>query len=350
MLFCGATVSYPPPLPDGVATHFLNGQYQFVSISGGGGDTIWTTNSAGWITPNGSGQVTNTLAFISGLQDNTDNTNVASFVDTANFLSSDGQILFGVYNHQTNVALFSRDGGILIGANAIAHTEFYTGDAAQYGIILQGYHNPDLGDNDFSQIIDEVKLNNGSQSRFEEFGQHGSRVVDWFVHNTVSGNNGEIFGSVSETNVVLRLQVGAVGTDRTRFFPSSGSSPSEPSYLFDLGPVGSTSTTIAHTKFANLGTNLVSIYATGILEATGGFSSLATDAAVAITSTGITNALGKNARCLFDGTAMTFTVKDTGNSPWYTNTVAVGHAEVTLQNGEAVTISGTGVTGVLKAW
>lgn len=98
------------------------------------------------------------------------------------------------------------------------------------------------------------------------------------------------------------------------------------------------------------GENQVILGTSMTMESPGGFISKATDAAVAITATGITNALGKNAMVYFDGTTLTFTLKTSGNSPFYTNTVSVGHAEVMLQNGEALMITAGSGTGVLKAF
>lgn len=79
-----------------------------------------------------------------------------------------------------------------------------------------------------------------------------------------------------------------------------------------------------------------------------GFSSLATDAFLTFTSTGITNSLGKLANARFDGTAVTYVVKNNAGTPVYTNAVAVGHAFEELQAGGAIVITaGSGVTGTL---
>lgn len=85
------------------------------------------------------------------------------------------------------------------------------------------------------------------------------------------------------------------------------------------------------------------------LTAPGGFSSLATDAAVAITTTGITNNLGKLAFAYIEGTNLVFTLKDSSNTPYFTNSVVIGIQALPVQAGGAITISAGTASGVLKA-
>lgn len=80
-----------------------------------------------------------------------------------------------------------------------------------------------------------------------------------------------------------------------------------------------------------------------------GFSSTATDAVIAFTSTGITNSLGKVGVARFDGTTITYVVKNNANTPVYTNTVSVGHATEIIQSGGAIVITaGSGVAGTVS--
>jgi hypothetical protein len=82
---------------------------------------------------------------------------------------------------------------------------------------------------------------------------------------------------------------------------------------------------------------------------TNGVSSLDTTAAVDIAATGYTNTLGKLCRVFFNGTAVTYTMFDSAGSAYYTNAVAfTGSGMILLQASEAVTISGTSVTGRRK--
>lgn len=75
-----------------------------------------------------------------------------------------------------------------------------------------------------------------------------------------------------------------------------------------------------------------------------GFSSIATDAFLAMTATGRTNTLGKNAVARFDGTNLVYVVKDNANTPVYTNSIAVGRSTELLQAGGAIVITSGGFT------
>lgn len=89
---------------------------------------------------------------------------------------------------------------------------------------------------------------------------------------------------------------------------------------------------------------------TNSLVCIAGLSSSDTTASVAISATGWTNTFGKNAAVYFDGTAMTYTVKNNAGTPVYTNTAAVVGASVILQVNGAVVISGVGVAGRATAF
>lgn len=80
-----------------------------------------------------------------------------------------------------------------------------------------------------------------------------------------------------------------------------------------------------------------------------GISSTATDAFLTFTETGLTNTLGKVGVARFDGTALTYVVKNNANTAVYTNTVSVGHATEIIQAGGAVVITaGSGVVGIMS--
>lgn len=82
----------------------------------------------------------------------------------------------------------------------------------------------------------------------------------------------------------------------------------------------------------------------------GGFASFATENG-AITSTGWTNSLGKDADVAFDGTTIIYKLADNAGSWWYTNTTAVGQGFIHLQpGGKFVLVSGSGLTGQYHAY
>ncbi len=107
-----------------------------------------------------------------------------------------------------------------------------------------------------------------------------------------------------------------------------------------------TTSTLGITGVSTLQTN---VFVGGTIQSTNGFSSIDSTAAAAIDPSGYTNTLGKLCRVWFSGTAITYTMKDAANSPYWTNSVAItGDKDLILQSSEAVTISGTSVTGVRK--
>lgn len=82
---------------------------------------------------------------------------------------------------------------------------------------------------------------------------------------------------------------------------------------------------------------------------TNGIASYSPVAAVAIAATGWTNIWGtNNATIYFDGTAIFFTNRTRAWVAYYTNLAGITWGTVSLQPGESVQISGTGVTGVAK--
>lgn len=86
-----------------------------------------------------------------------------------------------------------------------------------------------------------------------------------------------------------------------------------------------------------------------LLNAPGGFASLAADTG-AITSTGWTNSLGKDADVAFDATTLIYKLADNSGAFWYTNTVAVGQGFIHLQpGGKFILVSGSGLSGQYHA-
>ncbi len=108
-------------------------------------------------------------------------------------------------------------------------------------------------------------------------------------------------------------------------------------------------TTLSSTLAVTGASTLSGAVTASSLVATNGISSTDSTAAVAIAATGYTNTLGKLCRVAFSGTAITYTLYDAAGSAWFTNAVAITGGEfVILQVSEAVTISGTSVTGMRK--
>ena len=82
-----------------------------------------------------------------------------------------------------------------------------------------------------------------------------------------------------------------------------------------------------------------------------GFGSTSTAAAVTIAATGWTNTYGFNAHVLLEGTAMTFVIYNSVNTPVYTNAAVIANATVPLpKDGAVVITAGTGVSGRAVPW
>lgn len=80
--------------------------------------------------------------------------------------------------------------------------------------------------------------------------------------------------------------------------------------------------------------------------ATNGFASFASDAGVALTATGLTNALGKNAMAYVTATAIAFTIKNAANTTLYTSPTLTATISVQLHPGWSVNAA-SGLSGTL---
>ncbi len=86
--------------------------------------------------------------------------------------------------------------------------------------------------------------------------------------------------------------------------------------------------------------------ASGSITATNGFSSYSTTAGVALTATGLTNALGINGTAYVTATAVAFTIKNRANATIYTSPTLTTTVSVHLQPGWSVNAA-SGLSGTL---
>ncbi len=98
----------------------------------------------------------------------------------------------------------------------------------------------------------------------------------------------------------------------------------------------------------NNGSTVMQISSVGLVSANPGFSSLATDAAVAISATGWTNSFGKLAVIAWRGTAASATIYNNSGTATSTNTTVVGQTgTIILQaSGKFIITAGTAISGV----
>jgi hypothetical protein len=211
----------------------------------------------------------------------------------------------------------------------------------------------------------------GENDRYIEYGAGGTNTASYnpgdrsaytILHTSTSGINEANFVAVGtngmDMKIVIDIDRSAGGDNDTAQFRGQAEGfnlwnfdPTKPAdtgaaYTFDTWRPKSL-TEVVH-AFNNNGTNLLSVYGSGKSEALGGFSSLAADAAVAISATGWTNSFGKDARVWMDGTNLTYTVYSASGSPYYTNAVAIGHDTFKLITGEKFIVTSGAAIGVAK--
>lgn len=174
---------------------------------GGGGESLWATNSDGWITPAGGEYLTNTLVFKSGLADNA--TNVAAVIDTKETWT-DGSLL-AVRNNGTNQFDVAHDGEIAVGRAAFSG-----------GITLGSVRDVEAGDNDWNSLYLSMK-DTGAANATSTF------TVDVYTYeiylNALLNDNGV------QTSAALVIDSGVVdfafyvgGEYRTFFRPAASES------------------------------------------------------------------------------------------------------------------------------
>lgn len=199
-----------------------------------------------------------------------------------------------------------------------------------------------------------------------EIGQYGES--EWVVGLTdTNGFNAyiDIFSSTNESTIYTQTTFPSDGqatmqttrADGARFTIFDGLA----TYLTVLQPYMADGTSpyqldtkLTHTtgnliSVLNHSTNKFNITFNGVANAVGGFSSIATDTG-AISTTGWTNSLGKDADVAFDATTLIYKLADNAGAWWYTNSVAVGQGFIHLQpGGKFVLVSGSGLTGQYHA-
>lgn len=181
----------------------------------------------------------------------------------------------------------------------------------------------------------------------------GGLFVDYNYTPTHYGLIGLSFPNASgQTNVaiagrVLEDIVGSV-THVAGYFDHTKTYATRPVYQTSVLLIDNTDTgDTLITARTNNGATVFNVVASGLTTASAGFSSLATDTSVAISTTGWTNSFAKNAIVRFDGTAMTYTVYDNAGTSIYTNAVSLGHSlEILQPSGKIIITAGTGVTGI----
>lgn len=187
----------------------------------------------------------------------------------------------------------------------------------------------------------EVK-NNGTN--IYQFG-YGGQFIITSIDGTAGMTVTEPFGGYLDAQAGYFDVAGISGLGYGQWFPDANDSGFvmlvDSSVLHTSGPIAEF---INHSE----ATKRVMVMWDGSVDATGGFSSSATDAAVTIASTGWTNTFGKNAVVYLDGIGLTFKVANSAGTFVYTNSVALAGDSVLLQPSGKIIITG-GTLGVGRA-
>lgn len=146
-----------------------------------GGDTIWTTNSDGVISPLGTGQLTNTLRFTSGLPSNA--TNSAVIITTAT--NWDNGSLLTLQDQGTNRLKVDWMGGIYSGSFIQGFPDF---DGAP-DVTVFSVRNISNGDHEqlfYQQKVISTDPVGRASAVIDTFGSDTNAWTDWYSSMTLS--------------------------------------------------------------------------------------------------------------------------------------------------------------------